>query len=222
MPAGANFGCPKFTFDRISGHFRSNGSFNFFLNFWPNGCRRPFWMSKIHFRLHFWPFWINTKIFFYKMAGGPILDVRMNYLISGHFKSIRNLIFFGKFLTKWLPSAILDVRNSLLIAFLAILINTEFFGRSKITFDCISGHLWSIGHFWWHFWAFQIHTDINFILNFHKMAASGHFGCPKITFYRIPGHFCPSIRNFFYCWQNGHFGWDDNVSYRTRPRYLDE
>ena len=40
--------------------------------------------------------------------------------ISGHFRSIRNFYFFGKFLTKWLPSAILDVRNSLSIAFLAI------------------------------------------------------------------------------------------------------
>ena len=56
MAAGAHFGCPKFTFDRISGHFRS----------------------------------------------------------------IRNFIFL-EILTKWLPSAILDVRNSLSIAFLAIL-----------------------------------------------------------------------------------------------------
>ena len=28
-----HFGCPKFTFDRISGHFRSICNFNFFLNF---------------------------------------------------------------------------------------------------------------------------------------------------------------------------------------------
>ena len=56
MAAGAHFGCPKFTFDRISGHFRS----------------------------------------------------------------IRNFNLFGN-LTKWLPSAILDVRNSLPILFLAIL-----------------------------------------------------------------------------------------------------
>ena len=40
--------------------------------------------------------------------------------ISGHFRSIRNF-FLLKFLTKWLPSAILDVRNSLSIACLAIL-----------------------------------------------------------------------------------------------------
>ena len=29
------------------------------------------------------------------------------------------------------------------------------------------------------------------------MAAGGHFGCPKITFDRISGHFI-SIRNFLY------------------------
>ena len=56
MAAGCHFGCPKFTFDRISGHFRSIHNFIFFGNFWQNGCRRPFLMSEIHFRWHFWPF----------------------------------------------------------------------------------------------------------------------------------------------------------------------
>ena len=56
-----------------------------------NGRRGPFWMSEIHFRSHFWPFQIDTQLY-----------------------------FFWNFLTKWLPSAILDVRNWLLIAFLAI------------------------------------------------------------------------------------------------------
>ena len=62
MTAGVNFGCPKFTFDRISGHFRSIRNFIFFGNFWQNGCHRPFWMSEIHFRSHFWPFYINTQL----------------------------------------------------------------------------------------------------------------------------------------------------------------
>ena len=47
-----------------------------------NGCRRPFWMSKTHFRWHFWPFQINTKLkkkLFTKWPPAPILDVR-NYL----------------------------------------------------------------------------------------------------------------------------------------------
>ena len=55
------------------------------------------------------------------------------------------------------------------------------------------------------------------------MAAGGHFGCPKITFDHISCHL-RSIRNFFFdkMAAGGHFGWDDNVNYRTRPRYLDE
>ena len=77
MPAGAHFGCPKFTFDRISGHFRS----------------------------------------------------------------IRNL-FFWEILTKWLPSAILDVRNSLPIVFLAILDQYGIFIFLEI-FDKMA----AVGHF---------------------------------------------------------------------------
>ena len=71
MAAGAHFGCPKFTFDVISGHFRSIGHFgclkftfdsnsghfrsiqNFFFFRW------PFWMSENNFKSHFWPFQID-------------------------------------------------------------------------------------------------------------------------------------------------------------------
>ena len=85
MAGGAHFGCPKFTFDRISNHFRSISNFffleififvNFFTkclpeaildvrkscsvaqHFWPfqNDYRQPFWISEIHFGSHFWPF----------------------------------------------------------------------------------------------------------------------------------------------------------------------
>ena len=70
--------------------------------------------------------------------------------------------------------------------------------------------------------------EMLFFLIFDKMAAGGHFGCPKITFDHSSCHF-RSIRNsfFFNFWTkwppaSGHFGLDDNVSYRTRPRYLDE
>ena len=73
----AHFGCPKFTFYRISGHFRSICNFIFWGNLWQNGCR---------------PFQIDAQLY-----------------------------FVCKFWTKWLPSAILDVRNSLSIAFQAIL-----------------------------------------------------------------------------------------------------
>ena len=54
----------------------------------------------------------------------------------------------------------------------------------------------SKNHFVSHFLPFQINTTIFiFVKFFYKMAASGHFGCPKITFGRISGHF-RSIRNF--------------------------
>ena len=39
-----------------------------FLIFSQNGCRRPFWITENHFRLHFSPFQINTQLFFHKMA----------------------------------------------------------------------------------------------------------------------------------------------------------
>ena len=72
-------------------------------------------------------------------------------------------------------------------------------------------------HFRWNFWPFQI---LFFI--FDEMVAGGHFGCPQITFY------FRSIHNFFFFIffdkmpPGGHLGWDDNVNYRTCPRYLDE
>ena len=51
--------------------------------------------------------------------------------------------------------------------------------------------------------------------------AAGHFGCPKITFDHSACHF-RSIRNLYFLnffdkmAAGGHFGLDDNVSYRTR------
>ena len=99
----SDFGCLKFTFDSNFGHFRSIHNIVFFrrpfwmsenhfwLHFRPFLIDRPFWMSEIHFRWHFWPFHIHTDL---------------------------NICL--KFLTKWSPAAILDVRKSLSIAFLAI------------------------------------------------------------------------------------------------------
>ena len=84
MAACGHFGCPKFTFDHISGHFRSIGHF---------GCLK-ITLDRIsgHFRLigHF---------------GCPKFTFDV---ISGHFRSIRNFFFFEFFLTKWPPAAILD------------------------------------------------------------------------------------------------------------------
>ena len=106
-----------------------------------------FWMSEDHFRSHFWPFQINTKLFFNVFLKWPLLNAFLAisdryetffflifdkktavghfecprltfYHISGQFRSIR--IFFKNLFTKWLPAAILDVRRSLSITFLAI------------------------------------------------------------------------------------------------------
>ena len=93
-------------------------------------------------------------------------------------------------------------RNSLSIVFLAI--SDQY--ATLIYFSQNGCHR----PFWMteiHFWSpFQINTQ----LFFHKMAASGHFGWPKITFHRISRHF-RTIRNFdFFSHKmaaGGHFGW---------------
>ena len=63
MAAVGHFEFPKFSYDRISVHFRSICNFIFLEIFDNNGCRRPFCMSEIHFQSHFWPFYINTDLF---------------------------------------------------------------------------------------------------------------------------------------------------------------
>ena len=125
MAAGNHLGCPKITlYLTISDQYHN---FYFCEVFLQNGCRRPFWMSKNHFR--------------------------------SHFRSIRN--FFLNFVYKMAA--------------------VGHFGCPKFTLDHISGHFRSIQ-------IFQF---------FYKMAAGGHFGCPKITFNLISIHFT-SIRNFFF------------------------
>ena len=126
MTAAGHFGCPKLTFDRISGHFRSIRILFFWAFFLQNGCHRPFWMPKIHFRSHFWPFQIYAKLNFFwkfltKWLPPAILGVRNSLSIA--FLAILDqygIFIYFLFFTKWPPADILDVRKSLLIAFLAI------------------------------------------------------------------------------------------------------
>ena len=131
------------------------------------------------------------------------------YRISYHFRSIPQFVHF---FTKWLLSAILDVRNSLWITCLAILDRYIFFfykmatgghfGCPKITFNRISGHFRSIrnladvGHFGCPKFTFDRISghfrsidNLNFLEIFDKMAAVSHFVCPKFTFDCISGHF---------------------------------
>ena len=123
MAAGAHFGCPKFTFDHISGHFRSIRNLLFFHFFYKMAAGGHFGCSKItfdcisgHFRsiCHFgylkFTFdsnsghFISIQIFFF---GGHFGCPKFSFNgIFGHFRSIHN--FFFNFLTKWPPAAILD------------------------------------------------------------------------------------------------------------------
>ena len=89
----------------------------------------------------------------------------------------------------------------------------HFVKKIAFTFDGISGHFRSI-------------RILIVFLIFDKMAAGGHFGCPKITFDRISGHF-GSIRNFFFeffysKWSPAAILDGTTMSIRTRPRYLGE
>ena len=129
MAAVGHFGCPKFTLDHIFGHFRSIQIFILFFYFLQNGYRRPFWMSEIHFRSHFWPFLIDTQLEFCwkfltkwlpsakKHFGWHFWPFQINrpfWMSEIHFRwhfwpfQIHTELFFWIFLTKWPPAAILD------------------------------------------------------------------------------------------------------------------
>ena len=139
------------------------------------------------------------------MPPSPILDDRKSLsiaclAISDQYATFCIYFFF----TKWLPVAILDDRKSLSTAFLAIsdqYATFDFFSQN----GCRRPFRMTENHFRSHFSPFQINTQLFvYILFFHKMAAGGHFGWPKITFDRISRHF-RSIHNFFFkmCLQNG-------------------
>ena len=105
-----------------------------------------------------------------------VLDVRnSHFLITFLATSDRygTYIFFGKFLRKWLPSVILVVRNS-------------YFWPFQID---------------WPFWISYIHFRSQFwpISDRYRIVLfffGANFGCPKISFDRISGHF----------WSIGHIG----------------
>ena len=143
-------------------------------------------------------------IFFYKMAAGRI---------SGHFRSIRNFFFTNFFIfAKWPPAPILDVRNSLSIAFLAIsdrYATLIFFFLIFFFVNCYTKWLpaaildvrksLSV--------AFLAHLrSIQIFLIFYKMAAVAILDVRKslsISFLAISDRYAPLFfLEFFY----GHFG----------------
>ena len=104
-----HFGCPNFTFDRISGHFRSIGHFKF-PKFTFDRNSGNFRSLDFFFGGHFG----CLKITLDRISGHFRLIGHFGCQkyafdgISGHFRSIQNFFFFFKFWTKWPPAAILD------------------------------------------------------------------------------------------------------------------
>ena len=145
--------------DHISGHFRSIRIFYFFLFFDKMAAGAHFGCPKMTFdriSSHFrsicnFNFLGNLD----KMAAiGHSLPI-VFLPFSGHFRSICNLIFL-EILTKWLPSAILDVQNSLSITFLAISdrYSTFFFFGNFWQNGCRRPFWMSEINFRSHFWPF--------------------------------------------------------------------
>ena len=194
-------------------HFRSHfwpfqidTQLNYFWNFLQNGCRWPFWMSEIHFRSHFWPFQID----FLLLQNGhrrPFWLSEMNF--QSHFWPFQintqlEILIFVIFFYKMAAGGCFGWPLS--VAFLAILDQYRLFiffiftkwlpvaildVRKSISISFLSISDW--------------YATLLFFEFFYKMAAGGHFGCPKITFDLISIQFT-SIRNFiyfFYFLQNG-------------------
>ena len=172
-------------------------------------------MSENHFRSHFLPLQIDTELMFLKFLTkwppAAILDVRNSLSIAFLAISDRYRTFF------FFLMAILDVRKSLLIAFLAISYRSAFLGvRNSLSvafLDISDRYRIYFCEFIFTKWPLAATLDVRKSLSFallaisdrygtfvfeifDKMAAGGHFGCPKFTFDRISGHFI-LIRNFF-------------------------
>ena len=100
MAAGGHFGCPKLTFDGMSGHFRSILNV-FCCNFYKMaaGAHLDVRNSLSISFLAFSDRYPAVYIFFDKMAAvGHFGCPKFTFdHISGHFRSIRNVIVFFKF-----------------------------------------------------------------------------------------------------------------------------
>ena len=174
-------------FDRTSRHFRAIRNFDFWFFFhkmaagghfgWPiaflaisdqysfcsqNDCRRPFWMTENHFRMHLSPFQINTQLFFFtKWLLAAILDDRKSLLIaflaiSDQYATFIFLIFFpqnGCRRPFWMTE------NHFRSHFLPFQINTQLCFSQN---GCQRPFWMTENHFWSHFSPFQINTQLLF------------------------------------------------------------
>ena len=219
-PPPAHFGWLKINFDRISRHFRSfqiNTQLFFFTKWLP----APILDDRKSLSIAFLAKSIcNFDVFFHKMAarkhfGWPKITFIVFLAISDQYATF---IFWDLF-TIWLLAAILDDRKSLSIAFLAIsdqyttCIDFDFFLKWLQTASLDDRKSLSI--------AFLAISDKYATFIFvHKMAASGHFGWPKITFDRISRYF-RSIRNILFhkMAASGHFEWP-KITFDRISRHL--
>ena len=195
-----HFGWPKITFDRISHHFRSI-------------CKMA---ASGHFGSRLLPKSIGTSLYSRSVATS-------------------NMKLIGAFwITLWSAQA---VSSDFLWFLFYKMAGDVHFEWPKIPFNCISRHFRSILSYfflnfvtkWAVFWMTENHFWSPFQMNtshfFHKMAAVGHFGFPKITFNYIARHF-RSIGNFYF-WgiyfykmdAGGHFRWP-NITFDRIARHF--
>ena len=159
MAAVSHFGCQKFTLDHISVYFISIQIFEFFFTKWLSvailDVRKSLSISFLSISDRY-AMLIFFEIFCKMADDGHFGCQKFTFdRISGHFRLICNFNFFWKFLTKWLPVAIMDVQNSLLITISVYFISIQIF-----EFFLQNGCRWpfwmSENHFRSHFYPFQI------------------------------------------------------------------
>ena len=111
MAAVGHFGCPKFTFDRISGHFRSILNFSFlkFLTKWlPSAIldvRNSLSIAFLAISDQYSTFFF--EIFDIMAAVGHFGCPKFTFdRISGHFRSIRNFIYY---ILDWTTMSVIEL-----------------------------------------------------------------------------------------------------------------
>ena len=118
------------------------------------------------------------------------------------------------------PVSILADWKSLFIAFLNI--SDQYATFLFFEFYLQNGHwrpFWMTeNHFRSHFSPFQINTQLLFF--FHKMAAGGHFGWPKITFDLITRHFRSTFIFFIFFYKMWRPFWLTKNHFNRISRYF--
>ena len=117
MAAVGHFGCPKFTIDCISGHFRSIRNFIFFWNF--DIMDAPAILD------------VRNSLSIAFLAISDRYTTLFLFAFRGHFRSIQ-IFFVFKFLTTWPAADILDIRKLLSMVY-AVVSNIQ--GLWKIWVD---------------------------------------------------------------------------------------